>query len=87
VCVRRGAREAAATATTTVRFVPLTEEDVAWYVGTGEPLDKAGAYAIQGAGGVFVASVEGSASNVVGLPLHLVPRLLAGVGCSLADFR
>ena len=48
-----------------------------WYLGTGEPFDKAGAYAIQGAGGVFVEAVRGSVSNVVGLPLTTVARLLA----------
>ena len=47
-----------------------------WYVGTGEPLDKAGAYAIQGAGGVFVHRIDGSVSNVIGLPLETVARLL-----------
>ena len=54
---------------------PLIE----WYVGTGEPFDKAGAYAIQGHGGVFVESVRGSVSNVVGLPLTTVARLLGRV--------
>jgi len=54
---------------TRVTFVPLTTEAIAWYAATGEPLDAAGAYAIQGRGGAFVAAVEGSFSNVVGLPL------------------
>ena len=49
---------------------------IEWYVGTGEPFDKAGAYAIQGHGGVFVEHVRGSVSNVVGLPLTTVARLL-----------
>jgi septum formation protein len=66
--------------TTVVRFVELTDADIAWYVGTGEPLDKAGAYAIQGAGGAFVAAIDGSASNVVGLPLAELIVLLRAAG-------
>ena len=50
--------------TTIVTFAPLTDEAIEWYVGTGEPFDKAGAYAIQGAGGVFVERIDGSVSNV-----------------------
>jgi septum formation protein len=66
--------------TTEVRFVDLTEGEIAWYVGSGEPLDKAGAYAIQGAGGAFVAAIDGSASNVVGLPLAELVDLLRAAG-------
>ena len=62
--------------TTLVRFVPLSPEAIDWYLASGEPFDKAGAYAIQGRGGAFVEAVEGSVSNVVGLPLHTVVRLL-----------
>ncbi len=54
---------------TEVQLVPLSRAAIDWYVATGEPLDKAGAYAIQGAGGAFVAAIIGSYSNVVGLPL------------------
>ena len=72
---------------TEVTFVELTDDDVRWYVGTGEPLDKAGAYAVQGAGGRFVSRVEGSPSNVVGLPLHRVVALLAAAGVRLAELR
>jgi len=57
-------------------MVTISEADIAWYVGTGEPLDKAGAYAVQGAGGVFVERIRGSVSNVVGLPLTAAARLL-----------
>jgi septum formation protein len=87
VAVRLGEAGAWGSATTTVTFVPLSDADIDWYVGTGEPMDKAGAYALQGAGGVFVASVDGSASNVVGLPLHLVPAVLADIGFTLSSFR
>jgi septum formation protein len=85
VCVRRAAPPAAAEVlvATEVRFAPLTEAEIAWYVSTGEPLDKAGAYALQGAGGAFVVEVRGSVSNVVGLPLRETAGLLRGLGLSL----
>jgi septum formation protein len=70
-----------------VRMAPLTEEEIAWYVGTGEPLDKAGAYAIQGLGALFVERVEGNWSNVVGLPLPAVYRLFARLGYDLKELR
>jgi len=65
---------------TTVWFSPLSDEDIGWYVGTGEPLDKAGAYAIQGLASRFIPRIEGSYTNVVGLPVTLVVRLLAAFG-------
>jgi septum formation protein len=83
VAVRRGDEVCSEVVATGVRFAALTEADIEWYVSTGEPLDKAGAYALQGAGGVFVEAVEGSVSNVVGLPLHTVVRLAAGLGVRL----
>jgi septum formation protein len=76
VALRAGERLDVEVVTTAVTFAALTPEAIEWYVATGEPLDKAGAYAIQGAGGVFVESIHGSASNVVGLPLATVARLL-----------
>ena len=85
VCVRRGAirLELDAVVATAVRFAPLPPAAIEWYVATGEPLDKAGAYAIQGAGGAFVLGVEGSVSNVVGLPLAETAALLARAGLEL----
>jgi septum formation protein len=83
VTVRRGDRVATGVATTVVRFVEMSAADVAWYVGTGEPFDKAGAYGIQGAGGVFVESVIGSVSNVAGLPLTLTLELARSLGVEL----
>lgn len=65
---------------TLVRMVEMTDNEIDRYVATGEPLDKAGAYALQGIGGMFVESVEGSASNVVGLPLHIAALLLRAHG-------
>jgi septum formation protein len=67
-------------ARTTVRFLPLSEEDIAWYVGSGEPDGKAGAYAIQGLASRFVDRIEGSYTNVVGLPIALVARMLRQFG-------
>ncbi len=62
----------------TMRF--LSVADIAWYVGTGEPMGKAGAYAIQGYGSLFVPSIVGNHSGIVGLPLPLVDSLLARFG-------
>ena len=63
-------------ATTTVAFAPMTAEWIDWYVASGEPMDKAGAYAIQGLASRFVTSISGSYSNVVGLPVALVHEML-----------
>jgi septum formation protein len=71
----------------TVTMLPMTEEEIAWYVGTGEPLDKAGAYALQGIGGMFVSKVMGSPSTVVGLPVHLLGRLIAAAGADVTRFK
>lgn len=62
---------------TRVHFVPLTQEEIDAYVATGDPLDKAGAYGIQGMGGMFVDRIEGSYSNVVGLPMAMLRQMLA----------
>lgn len=61
---------------TKVRFRTLTDVEIEDYIATGEPMDKAGAYGIQGGGGKFVSSFEGSWSNVVGLPLELLAKVL-----------
>lgn len=63
-----------------VRVLPLSEREIAWYVDTGEPMDKAGAYAIQGIGAMFIESVHGNYSNVVGLPLSEVFAMLKRAG-------
>ena len=67
-------------AVTEVTFAELGDGDVAWYVASGEPADKAGAYAVQGRGAVFVTSIAGSPDNVIGLPLALTRRLLEAAG-------
>jgi len=72
--------EEAVLVSTAVRFATLSDAQVDWYAATGEPLDKAGAYAIQGLGGAFVRGVAGSVSNVVGLPLAETLALLGRLG-------
>ena len=72
--------EVIVTETTRVRFAPLSAEDIAEYVATEEPLDKAGAYAVQGIGGRFIESIDGCYFNVVGLPLARLYRMLSGLG-------
>jgi septum formation protein len=59
-----------------VRFAPMSEDEVAWYAATGEPLDKAGGYHVDGKGALFIETVEGSPSNVAGLPVRLLLRLV-----------
>ncbi|HEX7706295.1 MAG TPA: Maf family protein [Thermoanaerobaculia bacterium] len=63
-----------------VRMLPLSAEEIEWYVGTGEPLDKAGAYAVQGVGAMFIESIHGSYTNVVGLPLATLYQMLRRAG-------
>lgn len=65
---------------TTVTFAPMTEREIDAYVATGEPLDKAGAYGVQGPGGVFVERVDGNYFNVIGMPLPLLYRMLIDAG-------
>jgi septum formation protein len=65
---------------TRVWFAPLSAEQIRWYVASGEPMDKAGAYAIQGLASRFVTRIEGSYSNVVGLPVAAVVQFLAQTG-------
>jgi len=64
---------------TEVKFSNLTEEEIKSYIKTGEPLDKAGAYGIQGYGGVFIEGINGCYYNVVGLPLNLLNKMLRKV--------
>jgi septum formation protein len=80
VVVRGPRGEVSELVRTRVRFVELTPRDIAWYVATGEPDGKAGAYAIQGRAARFVDWIEGSWSNVVGLPVATVAKLLAAAG-------
>lgn len=79
VCLRRGETVVTESAVTDVWFQPLSQEEIGWYVASGEPLDKAGAYGIQGLASRFIDRIEGSWTNVVGLPVALVYRMLARV--------
>jgi len=63
---------------TTVEFSPLSGAEIDWYIASGEPMDKAGAYAVQGLAARFVARVDGSYSNIVGLPVAVVYDLCRG---------
>lgn len=67
---------------TTVWFTPMADADIRWYVETGEPMDKAGGYAIQGRAARFIPRIEGSYSNVVGLPIATLTRLLEAMAGS-----
>ncbi len=85
VCLRRPAvrLEFDAVTTTRVEVAPLDEATIAWYVATGEPRDKAGAYAVQGLFGAFVRAVEGSITGIIGLPLDETLALLRRAGYPL----
>ena len=71
---------------TEVRMLSMTDDEIADYVASGEPMDKAGAYALQGRGGLYVESISGSPFTVIGLPVHLLPRLVSRVGGRLDEF-
>ena len=75
-------RVAAATASTTVHFAELSDEEIDAYVATGEPLHVAGAFTVDGLGGAFVTSIEGDHHNVVGVSLPLLRELVAELGHS-----
>lgn len=80
VAVASGSRLLSGVALARVAILPLTSARIQAYVATGEPFDKAGGYALQGAAGAFARVVDGSADTVVGLPVALVRRLLADLG-------
>jgi len=85
VSVRGNGFELGQVETTRVHVAPLTDEEVAWYVATGEGRDKAGAYAIQGFASRFIPRIEGSYSNVVGLPVACVRELLTEISGTPRD--
>jgi septum formation protein len=76
VCIKRGGEVVRDCASTAVWFLPMTESEIGAYVATGEPMDKAGAYAIQGRASKFIERIEGCYFNVVGLPVAMVYRHL-----------
>ncbi|TMM37538.1 MAG: septum formation inhibitor Maf [Actinobacteria bacterium] len=79
-------KRAEAVASTTVHFAEVTDDEVAAYVSTGEPLRVAGAFTIDGLGGPFIEYIEGDHSNVVGLSLPLLRRLVGELGHRVTDF-
>ena len=85
VVVIRAGRERSESVSSRVRFRPLTAAEIDWYVSSGEPHDKAGAYGVQGLAARFVESVEGSYSNVVGLPVAHARALLDAAGLAPHD--
>jgi septum formation protein len=87
VALARDGRLVSGREVTRVLFAPMTPAEVDAYVASGEPDDRAGSYAIQGIGGLFVAGVEGSPSNVVGLPVRLLYTLAAELGVDLGAGR
>ncbi len=83
VCVVAGGVARSGVELSVVRFAPMSEAELAWYAASGEPLDKAGAYHVGGKGALFVETVEGSPSNVAGLPVRLLLRLVREAGLDL----
>jgi len=85
IALVRGDRDsiASAVSSTRVTFRSLSEDEIRWYVRTGEPLDKAGAYGVQEKGGMLVLRIDGSYSNVVGFPLEKFYELWRAAGLPL----
>ncbi|WP_370615935.1 Maf family protein [Mumia sp. Pv 4-285] len=83
--VRLGEREISDDAATTVHFADVSDAEIEAYVATGEPLQVAGAFTVDGLGGAFVERIEGDHHNVVGLSLPLVRSMLAGLGVRWTD--
>jgi septum formation protein len=83
LCLAQGGRLYSGTETTEVTFAPLAEDEIAWYLATGEPFDKAGGYHVDGRGALFITGVHGSPSNVAGLPVRLFLVLARRAGLSL----
>jgi septum formation protein len=77
--VGEGGRRLVAHERTRVRFGPMSDTEIEWYVASGEPADKAGAYAVQGRAALFIEEIQGDYWNVVGLPIRLVYKLAAAI--------
>lgn len=86
VCVSLGGQTLESAQRSDVRFKELSAQEIAAYIASGEPLDKAGAYGIQGIGGVFVAHLSGSFSGVMGLPVFETVQLLRQLGAPVPPF-
>ena len=87
VCLSSRERRLVHVEPTRVRLAPLGGAEIDWYVSTGEPLDKAGGYAVQGLASRFVEGIDGSYSNVVGLPISSVYELLKELGCDILGMK
>lgn len=85
VCLLSQGRRLVHVEPTRVRMAQLGESEIAWYVSTGEPFDKAGGYAVQGLASRFIEGIDGSYSNVVGLPISRVYELLKALGCDILE--
>jgi len=86
IALLQGEREIAAHDKTAVHFAPMSEEEILWYAKSGEPLDKAGAYAVQGLASLFIKGLSGDYFNVVGLPVYRLNLLVKKfVGKSLNE--
>ena len=83
VTVMLGGRVVTEHERTTVTFRDVEPEEIRAYIATGEPMDKAGAYGIQGRGALLVSGIQGDYCNVVGLPVYRLGRILAGLGVNL----
>ena len=85
VCLRRGSRSESAHEITRVTFGDFSDDFIAAYVATGEPLDKAGSYGAQGKGALLVSKIEGDYWNVVGLPLFRLSQMLRDFGVNIEE--
>jgi septum formation protein len=85
VSLRSGTLELGGVESTSVWFSPLSRPDIDWYVASREGGDKAGGYAIQGLASRFIPRIDGSYSNVVGLPIHRVAQLMTEIGYAPVD--
>ena len=83
ICLCAGGRRLVHVEPSRVRMAQLSAAEIDWYVATGEPADKAGAYAVQGLASRFIEGIDGSYSNVVGLPISSVYNLLKQLGCDI----
>ena len=84
-CVRRGDEEFVETASTIVHFADVSDAEIDAYVATGEPLQVAGAFTIDGLGGAFITGIEGDHHNVVGISLPLLRDLVGDLGIAWTD--
>jgi septum formation protein len=83
LCLVSGGSARTGVERTSVRFAPMSQAELAWYAATGEPYDKAGGYHVDGRGALFVEAVAGSPSNVAGLPVRLLLRLVRELGVDI----